>query len=507
LLPLNRQKIKSIAVIGPNAYPAVPLGGGSATIPPFHTVSFLEGLSNYLGTAADVHYARGIQSMNRAANSTDFSTAATGGQPGLSVELFDNADLSGAPASTRNDRHISVGTPLDLGVMASGDFDFSVFAVPPQPLSARWTGFYTPQSAGPHDIFVQQNGFMDSGYRLYLDDKLVKDSWKMSEAIVEQRSVSLDASPHKIVLEYHGVKSPFGGPFMKLGIVRQGSWVDRAAEELAAKADAVVLAVGFDPSSETEGWDRTFRLPPGQDELIQRIAAANRNTIVVVTSGGAVDMNGWIDRVPGIIEAWYPGQDGGTALAEILFGDVNPSGRLPATFERRWEDNPVHDNYYPQPGTNRIEYREGLFVGYRGYERNGTKPLFPFGYGLSYTTFKYDNLNIRQLNGASAESSGPRYEVSFDVRNTGSREGADVAQVYVGDTHSKVPRPAKELKGFVKVNLRAGEMKRVSVMLDGRALSYYDTGAKQWRAEPGDFDILVGRSSEQIELRGKLSLH
>ena len=508
LLPLSKQKIKSVAVIGPDAYPAVPLGGGSATIPPFRTVSFFEGLSSYLGTAADVHYARGIQSLNRAANSTDFSTTATGGPLGLNVELFDNADLSGAPATTRNERHISVGTPLNLAALASEDFDFSVFAVPPQPISARWTGFYTPKSAGPHDIFVQQNGFMDSGYRLYLDGKLVTDSWRMSEAVIEQKSVSLDASPHKIVLEYHGVRSPFGGPFMKMGIVRQGGWVDNAAEELAAKADAVVLAVGFDPSSETEGWDRTFRLPPGQDELIQRIAAANKNTIVVVTSGGAVDMNGWIDRVPGLIEAWYPGQEGGTALAEILFGDVNPSGRLPATFERRWEDNPVHNSYYTEPGTNRIEYKEGVFVGYRGYEHNGVKPLFPFGYGLSYTTFQYSNLNIKPATGKWPAGSppGPHYQVSFDVKNTGNREGADVAQIYVGDTHSKVPRPAKELKGFVKVNLRAGETKRVEVFLDSRSLSYYDVNAKQWRAEPGDFDILVGRSSQQIELRGKLSL-
>ena len=269
-----------------------------------------------------------------------------------------------------------------------------------------------------------------------------------------------------------------------------------------------MVAAGFDPETESEGADRTFRLPPGQDELIQEMAAANKNTIVVMTSGGSVDMNAWVDRVPALLEAWYPGQEGGTALAEILFGDVNPSGRLPVTFERRWEDNPVHDSYYPEAGTKRVVYKEGVFVGYRGYEHNGTKPLFPFGSGLSYTTFKYSNLSIKPVAGAapSGDSSGPRYEVSFDVKNTGTREGADVAQVYVGDTQTKVPRPAKELKGFVKVSLRPGETKKVSVILDSRALSYYDVNAKQWRAEPGDFDVLVGRSSEQIELRGKLTV-
>jgi len=219
-------------------------------------------------------------------------------------------------------------------------------------------------------------------------------------------------------------------------------------------------------------------------------------------------MIAWLDRVPALVEAWYPGQEGGTALAEVLFGDVNPSGRLPVTLERRWEDNPTHDSYYPEPGTRRIVYKEGVFVGYRGYEHARTRPLFPFGYGLSYTTFKYSNLSIKPIVGRMSNtiSSEPRYEVSFEVQNTGRREGAEVAQVYVGDTHAKVPRPPKELKGFVKVNLRPGEKKRLTITLDGRALSYYDTATRRWRAEPGAFDVLVGRSSEQIELRGKLTL-
>jgi len=286
-----------------------------------------------------------------------------------------------------------------------------------------------------------------------------------------------------------------------MGLVRAGQLVSDNAKKLAASADVVVVAAGFDAETEAESADRTFRLPLGQDELIQEMAVANKNTIVVMTSGGSVDMNAWLNRVPALVQAWYPGQEGGTALAEILFGDVNPSGHLPVTFERRWEDNPVHDSYYPEAGTRRVVYKEGVFVGYRGYERNGTKPLFPFGFGLSYTTFSYSNLSIKPL--SNSES---RYEVSFDVRNTGTREGAEVAQVYVGETQPKVPRPAKELKGFVKVNLRPGETRKVSVILDSRALSYYDVNAKQWRAAPGEFNVFVGRSSEQIELRGKLTV-
>jgi beta-glucosidase len=236
------------------------------------------------------------------------------------------------------------------------------------------------------------------------------------------------------------------------------------------------------------------------------MAVANKNTIVVITSGGNVDMNSWVDRVPALIEAWYPGQEGGTALAEVLFGDVNPSGRLPVTFERRWQDNPASDSYYPADGTNKVVYKERIFVGYRGYEKNGTKPRFPFGYGLSYTTFTYGKLSITQ---GVTKGGSPEYwwaEVSFDVTNTGERAGAEVAQVYVSDTHSKVARPPKELRGFAKIELKAGETKRVKVMLNQRALSYYDVSAKQWRAEPGDFEVLVGPSSAQIELRGKLTL-
>jgi beta-glucosidase len=219
-------------------------------------------------------------------------------------------------------------------------------------------------------------------------------------------------------------------------------------------------------------------------------------------------MNAWLDRTPALLQVWYPGQEGGKAAAEILFGGANPSGRLPVTYERRWEDNPVHDSYYPATGTNRVVYKEGVFVGYRGYEHNSTKPLFPFGYGLSYTTFSYSNIRIKPVSAgaAGAAASGPLYEVTFDVTNSGTREGADVAQVYVSDTHSKVPRPAKELKGFARIDLKPGETKTSTVTLDRRSFSYYDVAAKQWRADPGEFNVLVGRSSQDIELRGSLTL-
>jgi len=490
LLPLSKGKIRSILVVGPDAYPAVPVGGGSARVEPFSAVSYLEGLSNYLGPDVQVHYARGLPSFAEMAEATTFTTAATNGQPGLNAEYFTNPELQGTPAVARTERRMNYGQG-------------SRMVLPAEATSSRWTGYYLSQAAGSHDIFVHTTGENGGAYRVYFDDKLVLDNWTLNKALANYVTLPLEAGAHKVVLEHRGRTQGFGGR-LRLGIVRHGQFVSEEAKKLAAKADVVMVAAGFDPETESEGADRTFGLPAGQDELIQEMAAANKNTIVVLTSGGSVDMKSWIDRVPVLLEAWYPGQQGGTALAEVLFGDVNPSGHLPVTFERRWEDNPVHDSYYPDTNSKRVVYKEGLFVGYRGYEHAGTKPLFPFGFGLSYTSFKYGNLSIKSL--STGNTSGPRYEISFDVKNTGTREGADVAQLYVGDKQTKVPRPVKELKGFVKVSLRPGESKRIAVTLDSRSLSYYDVNAKQWRAEAGDFDVLVGRSSEQIELRGKLTL-
>jgi len=490
LLPLSKN-IKTIAVIGPGAYPAVPVGGGSAQVVPFNSVSMLEGLSNRLGTSAAVTSTRGLMTVGHAAIATNFQREATNGQPGLKLETFNNEDLSGTPAKTGVGSHVSLGQPFDITAI---DFDeiFSAL-ISSQSTSERWTGYYVPKTAGTFDIFVQQGGFAPSGFRMYLDGKLLFDNWSDQKFVLAQARVTLDGKPHKVVFEHH--TSPgFGAPFIRMGIVSQDAWVDPMAEELAAKADAVVVAVGFNPESEAEGWDRTFQLPPGQNELIQRIAAKNKNTIVVITSGGGVDMTSWIDKVPGVVEAWYPGQEGGTALAEILTGDVNPSGHLPATFERRWEDNPTHDSYYPAAGTNKVPYKEGVFVGYRGYEHNKTKPLFPFGYGLSYTTFKYSNL--------VADEHG----VSFDVTNTGSRAGDAVPEVYIAPEQSSVPRPPKELKGFARITLQPSETRTVKIPLNTLSFAYYDTVGKQWKAEKGGYEVLVGSSAAQIEFTGKITL-
>jgi beta-glucosidase len=485
LLPLDKDKIKSIAIIGPGAYPAVPVGGGSARVEPFRAISFMEGLSNAAGPTTNVYYHRGIPTVGEMAQATNFTTAATNGTAGLLAEYFSTPDLKGTPSVTRIEQHINYGPG-------------STASFPEQTLSSRWTGYYTPQSAGDHSIFVLTTRDEIGGHRLFVDDKLVLDNWTSARSVAGYSKLTLDRRPHKIVLEQHGRSNRFGA-WLRLGILAPGATVEPEAKQMAARADVVVVAVGFNPDTESEGADRTFGLPPGQDELIREIADTNKHAVVVITSGGSVDMNAWLDRVPALLEVWYPGQEGGTALAEVLFGNVNPSGRLPVTFERRWDDNPVHDSYYPEPGTKRIAYKEGIFVGYRGYERNQTKPLFAFGYGLSYTNFKYSNLAAQAV--SDAASPGPRYEISFDVQNTGKRAGAEVAQIYVHSKQAGTPRPEKELKGFARVNLEPGKLRRVKVTLDERAFAYYDVNTKQWRADPGQYEILVGHSSAQVELR------
>jgi beta-glucosidase len=347
-------------------------------------------------------------------------------------------------------------------------------------------------------VFVQGPG-ENGGYRLYIDRKPVFDDWNAWYAFVSETRMPLAPGPHQVELDYKARKG-WGKTTVSLGIVRPETLVSAAAKSLASRADAVILAIGFDSTTEGESSDRTFQLPPGQDELVSEIATVNKKTIVVVTSGGSVDMTAWVDRVPALLQSWYSGEEGGTALPQLLFGDFNPSGRLPISFERRWEDNAVHDTYYPKNGEKKVAYSEGIFVGYRHFDKSGIKPLFPFGYGLSYSTFEYRNLSV-----SPAQVSGDQLvTLAFDVTNTSNRAGTDVAEVYVGDRHASVPRPVKELKGFTKVDLGPGETKRVQISLDRRAFSYYDVQTRKWTVAPGDFDLYVARSAAEIKLTGKV---
>ena len=500
MLPLDKSKVKSILVVGPDAYPGVPVGGGSAGVKPFALVSDLEGIQKIVGPDVTVFYDRGVPAVADLARMTRFTTDASGGKPGVTVETYNNLDVSGTPVSARVVRNIN-----DLGMSwealaADPETAMALFmAQEKYTKSRRWTGYYRAATDGPYEVVLEGPG-EGGGNRLFVDDKLVFDNWKLVRAFQPHATLQLKAGPHKVVVEDYQ-NGPIGGK-IRVAIADQRTLVSAKAKTLAARADVVVIAAGFDNASEGEGGDRTFDLPIGEDEMIREIAAANPHTVVAMTSGGNVDSSAWLEKIPAYLETWYGGEQGGTALGEILFGAVNPSGHLPATFERRLEDNPTFNNYYPEGDGVRVTYKEGVFVGYRGYEKNGVKPQFPFGYGLSYTTFKYANLAVSPVVGGS----GPHYKVSFDVTNTGQRAGATVAQVYVGETHASVPRPPKELKGFERVMLRAGETKHVSVELDGRAFAFYDVAGKHWKVDAGEFGILVGDSSADTPLQGKVQV-
>jgi beta-glucosidase len=485
LLPLDKTKLKTIAVIGPDAFPAVVGGGGSSQTKPFSAVSYLEGISNYLGTNVNVLYAVDLPPLDEVFANSEFVTAPNG-ESGLKGEYFSNEDLQGPPALVRTDKHVQFNWGEGSFAASQPDDHFSV----------RWSGYFVPKKTADYKFFSSA----DDGVRLYLDDQRAIDDWQPHSETMDSYSRHLDAGhPYKIRFEYF---ESVGSATVGFGVIGADAAIGHETKALAAKSDAVIVCVGFDPASEAEGADRTFALPGGQDELIRQIASVNKNTIVVLTAGGNVDMNPWIDSVPGLIHAWYPGQEGGTALAQILFGDYSPSGKLPASFERRWEDNATYASYYPEKGAKRVPYSEGVFLGYRHFDRFPVKPLFPFGFGLSYTTFAYSNLSVTPPSGTLDQP----VTVAFDVQNTGNREGAEVAELYVGDSHASVPRPVKELKGFAKVRLKPGETKRLVLTLDRRSFSFYDVKKNTWSAEPGDFTILVGRSSDQIQLHGEFTL-
>ena len=245
-----------------------------------------------------------------------------------------------------------------------------------------------------------------------------------------------------------------------------------------------------------------MKLPGGQDALLQQIVQANPKTVVVFYGGGAVEMGSWLAKTPSLLYAWYGGLEGGNALAHVLFGDVNPSGKLPCTFPKQLMDSPAHAlNAYP--GTNGVEtYVEGLLVGYRWFDTKKIEPLFPFGYGLSYTTFKYSGLKITP----DRDTNNPAVTVEFEIANTGKREGAEAAQIYVQELNPSVTRPLKELKSFAKVSLKPGEKQKVSVRLDRSAFAHFDPDKNGWVADKGGYKILVGGSSRDIALQGNCRL-
>ena len=372
---------------------------------------------------------------------------------GLQAYYYTTPDLSGQAAVSRVDNQINFDWDIDQIPVSSNQGSFS----------AKWVGQIKPTITGDHVIKVRGDG----GLRIILNGTTIFDNFNSpttppvgyGPTPAYSAKVTLTAGQtYNIEIDYRRVGG-FFDTFEQGGLTGiQASWAALKPPSTIAGYNAVIIAAGISNEYEGEGEDREFTLPEFQDELIKNVSAANPQTVVVFHGGGNFDSEQWINQVAGLIEAFYPGQLGGQALAEILFGDVNPSGKLPITMEKRIQDNPAFKTF-PEPVNQHpdsITYREGIFVGYRGYEHNQVQPLFPFGFGLSYTTFSFSNLNI------SGNFSAAPVTVKFTVTNTGSVAGAEVAQLYVGEQNAPVPRPVKELKGFQKVFLSPGQSTKLA---------------------------------------------
>jgi beta-glucosidase len=499
VLPLNRNKIKTLAVIGPNAAQASIEGGGSSEVKPYYKVAPLDALKALCGSKIRIIYELGCTSnIYTLPLDPDYLFTAEGRrQHGLSGEYFPNNDFSGKPTVTRVDTAFDyrwmVGLPPVEGI---DTLDFSV----------RWQGVFKAPATGSYKFGVAANGWG----RIFIDDILVCGNWGKRPEGGEFHAKEMTGEFEMESGKSYAVKIEFRkNDFEKLPrrSIRIGcdfplpeDLLGRAVKAAAA-ADAAIVFTGLTEEYESEGFDRKhIGLPPGQDGLIRAVAEANKNTIIVLNNGAPLDMRAWVNKVAAVVEALFPGQEGGNAIADVLFGDVNPSGKLPDTFPRRLEDNPAFINYPGESG--RVFYGEGIFVGYRYYDAKKIEPLFPFGHGLSYTTFEYSNLRISPLK----VKAGDKIKVSIDIQNTGKIAGKEVVQVYIADIESRVQRPPKELKAFLKVALGPGETKTVEFTLDEEALSFYDEKLKKWVAEPGKFEVMAGSSSRDIRAKKKFEL-
>lgn len=451
-LPLK--KTGRVIVTGPNGDRPATGGGGSSFTDPFAAISVEQGLRKVAGKAAHIE---------RIATTPDFAGGLSIGP--WKAEYFPNPDLSGKPALERAEPKID----FDWG---GGSPDAKV---PDDLFSARWTSTaHVPE--GRYTVLVEA----DDGIRAFIDGKPALDDWSDHSARRKSATVSLSAGSHDFTVEYYERR---GSAVARFALVPDKSDATGAMAKIKA-ADAVIACVGFDKGSEGEGLDRPFQLPKEQQELLDQLVQTSSSVVLVVNSGAGVDLSPWAGKVAAIVQAWYPGQSGNQALAEILYGVVNPSGKLPTSFPRTLEGT-YYQTAYPAVN-NKMPYSEGVFMGYRWLDRAGVEPLFPFGFGLSYTTFSMSDPS------ASADHAGVR------VTNTGSRAGAEVVQVYVGEDKPAVERPKRELKGFAKVFLRPGESKLVTVPLDARSFAYWQDGG--WAVGGGDYTVWVGASSRDLPL-------
>ena len=488
VLPLSPEGKGRIAVLGPNAKVAQIMGGGSAQLNPHYRVSPWDGLAAVLGEDRLVH-APG-------ATNHRWEPLLTGV---LEAEYFASPDLAGPVVHHQDHEN---GEIMWFAPPAEVD---------PRAWSVRLTGAFTPTRSGTHRVGVTSVGLA----RVRVGGELVADAWTQwsrGRTFFEEGcdevvgTIELEAGKtYPVVIEFSKGRSKV----LDFAALRVGVGYplgdEAIAEAVAAARDAetAIVCIGRNGEWDTEGSDlQDIALPGRQNELVAAVAAVNPRTIVVLQTGGPVEMP-WLGDVAAVLEAWYPGQEAGNAIADVLLGKAEPGGRLPQSFPVRWGDNPTNSqDREVYPGLDgKVRYEEGVFIGYRHYDSHGTAPLFPFGFGISYTSFALSGLEVDD---SRFEADG-RVTVSVSIANTGKRAGSEVIQLYVGDDVASQPRPPKELKAFAKVHLGAGESRRVTLVLDDRAFAFYDAGAMHWMVEPGSFTLRTARSAADPGLTASIS--
>jgi beta-glucosidase len=477
-LPLTRG-VHSVAVIGDAAvHPQTAAGGSAVVLPSAPVVTPLAGITARAGSGATVTFAPGTLGVGAlpAVPSSAFGA-------GLSATYYSTSDLSGPPLATETVPNLDItGAPAAVGSAPIW--------------SARYTGTITAPAGGDYRFSLSAGGIV----RVWIDGRSVVGFTPMREPTRDgvirlaagSHSIRVDVKPFQATLVT--VDAFAVTPGLHLGWQpRENELVEQAAATARAADVAVVVVTA--PSS--EGMDRsTLALPADQDRLIAAVAAANPRTVVVLNTSGAVTMP-WLHKVRAVVEVWYGGQTAGTALAAVLFGDTNPSGKLPVTFPRNDRQGPARTTAeYPGDGTN-VRYAEGLLVGYRWYDATGQKPLFPFGYGQSYTSFRFSHLKVTRSHGG--------YDISARVTNTGSRDGAEVVQLYVGSP-ATAHEPPRQLKAYTKISLRAGETGTARLSLARSALATWDVASGGWTVHPGVYRLYVGDSSRDLPLKTRIRL-
>ena len=517
-LPLHVGSVARIAVLGPHAVSPCIMGGGSAQVTPHSLATPLQALSDLCGAEAQITYERGCEVSPLP---TVVGRAVLRAPDGFRGDKFAGTNFEGPTVEQLQ---------LDsLRMLAIGGLETET---PSGEWSVRVVGTVIPEESGSLQLALAQAG----NARLTIDGTVVFDGFANpplpgGSEFFGQASQDLLADvtfergvPAEFVVEFASANAHLGGFRVGFRTPDSDALLERAAIA-AVDADVAILFVGTSQETETEGHDRKdFGLPGRQEELIQRVAVANARAVVVVNAGAPVDMS-WADDVAAVIQCWFGGQEMGAAVADVLVGAAEPGGRLPTTVPKRIEHNPSFANF---PGENgEVRYGEGVFMGYRGYEHSAIAPQFPFGHGLSYTTFAFGEPTLS----AAVYRPGESITVSLPVTNTGSRAGSEVVQCYVAAESARLARPPKELKAFAKVWLEAGDSTVVDLVLESRAFAYWDPGqddwddietklpemfkalapaaerrTRGWQIDAGRYDVLLGRSSDSISAKTSVEI-